>query len=333
MPRAQGEAIRRALIDEGALDVTRKVRLVGDHLLLPLIDTQARHGHEVVMADLQKIGPKHVDYRDLLPADLSDAEREALPTSFDVIGHVLIIKIPAALQAREAAIAAALLEATPRVETVAHDDGVQGELRTRALRILAGEPTTLTTHTEYGVRILVDPATCYFSPRLATERYRVAKLVADGEIIVDLMAGVAPFALVIARHAKPAHIDAVDLNAAAIALAHRNVAINKMADIIHCEAADARVWVAAHEGMADRVITNLPHSAHAFLEAALSVLKPTGGVWHYHGIHAPEDLGRHLAELAERAARIGRTIEVKGTRIVRAFSPRENHYAVDFDVR
>lgn len=332
VPLSEGERVRRALIEEGALRHDLKVRREGGELLLPLMENAPRLGFPVAVAEFEEAdssGPRH--YADLL-GHLPETARALLPSSFDVVGHVLVVKIPDALKGHEADVAKALLEATPRVRTVAHDEGVAGELRVRALRILAGEAGTATEHVENGVRLRVDPATCYFSPRLATERMRVARLVLPGERVVDLMAGVGPFALAIAKHSEAARVDAIDLNPAAAAFARENVRLNKAEGIVHVHEADARAWAAAHPGVADRVVTNLPHSAHAFLEEALAVLKPEGGTWHYHCIQGEDSLGRHLAELASRAADAGRGLKVAGTRVVRAYSPRERHYAVDFVV-
>jgi tRNA (guanine37-N1)-methyltransferase len=331
VPLRDAERVRRALLDEGALRHDLKVRRESGELLLPLVDAEPRMGFPVALAEFEPADEEPRHYSERL-VGLPEAERALLPSAFDVIGHVLLVKIPDALRHREREIAQALLETTPRVRTVAHDEGVAGELRVRALRVLAGDPVTRTEHAEHGVRIRVDPATCYFSPRLATERIRVARLVAPGERVVDLMAGVAPFALVIAKHAQAARIDAVDLNPDAVAFARENVALNKVADRVFPEAADARAWSAAHPGVADRVITNLPHSAHAFLEDALRVLKPEGGAWHYHCIQPEDGLGRHLAELSSRARESGRGLSVTATRVVRAYSPRERHHAVDFAV-
>lgn len=330
VPLSEGERVRRALLDEGVLRLDLKVRREGGELLLPLLVAEPRLGFPVATAEFEEVDDAPRRYADRL-GHLPDAARALLPSSFDVVGHVLIVKVPDALRAHEREIAEALLATTPRVRTVAHDEGVQGELRTRALRVLAGDPDTRAEHVEHGVRIRVDPATCYFSPRLATERIRVARLVADGERVVDLMAGVAPFALVIAKHSGAARVDAVDLNGAAVEFARENVKLNRAEGRVFPEQADARAWAAAHPGVADRVVTNLPHSAHAFQEAALAALKPEG-VWHYHCIQAEEGLGRHLAEMASRAADADRSLEVASTRVVRAYSPRERHYAVDLRV-
>lgn len=330
VPLKEGERVRRALLDEGVLRLDLQVRREGGELLLPLLDAAPRLGFPVARAEFEEVedSPRHYTERlTHLPA----AAQALLPSAFDVIGHVLLVKMPEELREHEREIAEALLATTASVRTVAHDEGVAGELRVRSLRVLAGEPTTATEHVEHGVRLRVDPATCYFSPRLATERRRVAGLVQEGERVVDLMAGVAPFPLVIAKHARPARVDAVDLNEAAVAFARENVRLNKAEGRVVVEHADARAWAAAHAGVADRVITNLPHTAHAFLEEALRVLKPEG-VWHYHCIQGEDALGRHLAEVASRAADVGRSLEVTATRVVRAYSPRERHYAVDLTV-
>jgi len=330
VPLSEGERVRRALLDEGALRLDLKVRREGSELLLPLMSAEARLGFPVATSEFEEVEEPPRHYAERL-AHLPAPVRALLPSAFDVIGTVLIVKIPDALRAHEKEIAEALLATTPRVRTVAHDEGVAGELRVRALRVLAGDADTRTEHVEHGVRIRVDPATCYFSPRLATERHRVAKQVTPGERVVDLMAGVAPFALVIAKHSQAARIDAIDLNEAAIAFARENVKLNKMETRVFPEHADARAWARGHPGVADRVITNLPHDAHAFLEEALRALKPEGA-WHYHCIQGEESLGRHLAELASRAADVGRSLKVTATRVVRAYSPRERHYAVDLKV-
>lgn len=330
VPLREAERVRRALLEEGAVRHDLKVRRESGELLIPLVDGEPRMGFPVAMAEFEQAEESPRSYTERL-AHLPAPEAALLPSSFDVVGHVLIVKIPDALRHREQEIAQALLEVTPRVRTVCDDEGVSGELRVRALRVLAGDPDTRAEHAENGVRIRVDPARVYFSPRLATERMRVARLVAPGERVVDLMAGVAPFPLVIAKHAKPARVDAVDLNPEAIAFARENVALNKATAVVFPEQADARAWAAAHPGVADRVITNLPHLAHAFQEDALRVLKPEG-VWHYHCIQPEDGLGRHLGELASRARDAGRGLRVTQTRVVRAYSPRERHFAVDFAV-
>ena len=73
----------------------------------------------------------------------------------------------------------------------------------------------------------LDVKKVYFSPRLATERKRVADLVSDGEEILDMFAGVGPFPFVIAKE-KSVDITAVDINEVAIQYLNENIKINKV---------------------------------------------------------------------------------------------------------
>ncbi len=50
------------------------------------------------------------------------------------------------------------------------EGGIEGDFRLGNLRHLAGEERTITIHRENGLRLRVDVETCYFSPRLSTER-------------------------------------------------------------------------------------------------------------------------------------------------------------------
>ena len=116
-----------------------------------------------------------------------------LPSSFDVVGTIALIKIPKELEPYVRQIGEAMLKVNTHLTTVCHIEPVTGELRTRGCYVIAGEQTTETTSQEYGIILTVDVASVYFSPRLSSERYRVANLVKNRECVVDLFAGVAPF--------------------------------------------------------------------------------------------------------------------------------------------
>lgn len=321
--RGEAEALRRRLLDEGRLRTDLKPRREEAAVVFPVLDDLPEEEFEAAA---------HVprSYRDLLA--LPPALAAELPSSFDVVGSVLLLKIPEALRPHAADVARALLATQPHVRTVALDAGVKGEFRVRDLTVVAGEPTTETTHVEHGVRLRVDPATCYFSPRLATERRRVTARVCDGERVVDLFAGVGPFAIVVAKLARPASVDAVDLNPAAVAYLRENVRLNKVDAVVRPHLADARAWARARPRSADRVVMNLPHGAHAFLEDAFGLLGAEG-VMHHHVITSPAGLARHLDDVVARGRAAGRRVDVLETREVRTYSPDERHMAVDLSVR
>lgn len=330
VPREEGEAVRRELARAGLLRTDLVIRGDGDHLLVPLVEASPDLDldHPVVTAsfEVRETGPD--SYRDLLdlPQDLQDQ----LPTSFDRVGDVVIVKVPEPLEARSQAIAEALLEATPSARTVAADRGVKGPHRVRDLEVLAGDPDTETTHVEHGVRLRVDPARVYFSPRLATERHRVAELVGEGEVVADLFAGVGPFTYQIARHAAPARVVASDVNPAAVEYLRENRDRNDAGDVVEVREGDAAEVGPSLAG-ADRVIMNLPHGAAEYLEAALEAADPPATI-HYHVILEPEVLEEHLDGLRERARAEGYRLVERRRRRVRQYSQWEDHVAVDLAV-
>ncbi|MHB8603743.1 MAG: class I SAM-dependent methyltransferase [Thermoplasmatota archaeon] len=334
VPRHDGERVRRALLDAGLLRLDLKVRVAGDEVLLPLArDVPDFEGRRATTAEFEAQKTPPPAWQQVVRG-IPEALVAELPSSFDVIGDVVLFKVPRSLEAHAREIADAMLATIPNARCIALDHGVEGELRVRRLEVLAGSERSETVHVENGVRLRVDPATCYFSPRLATERKRVADLVAPGERVLDLFAGVGPFAIVIARHAKPARVDAVDLNAEAVRYMRENIVVNKVDGVVFAHEGDARVLAGEYAGASerfDRVITNLPHGAHAFLEAVMPLVK-SGGTWHYHCIQSEDDLARHLGELGARSRAMGRELSVTARREVRTYSPSERHFAVDFAV-
>ena len=88
------------------------------------------------------------------------------------------------------------LRSRPSLHTVLFPlSEVEGEYRTRRFEVLAGEPTTRTTCTEYGNRLVIDLSLAYFSARLSTERQRIAGLMEEDECVLDMFAGIGPFAI------------------------------------------------------------------------------------------------------------------------------------------
>src|SRR5438552_420093 len=140
-------------------------------------------------------------YKDVV--EVPDALRRSLPTSFDVIGDIAVLKIPEALQRYREQIGLSILRWNPKIRVAVQDRGVKGERRVRSIEVIAGERRTRTVHTEYGLHYRVDLAQAYFSPRLASERKRIADLVLEGEVVADPFAGVGPFAILIAKRRRP----------------------------------------------------------------------------------------------------------------------------------
>jgi tRNA (guanine37-N1)-methyltransferase len=206
---------------------------------------------------------------------------------------------------------------------------VEGEYRTRRFQHVAGEKKTATIHKEHGLRYRIDLENAYFTPRLGTERLRVAKLVSPGDVVFDMFAGVGPFALSIAK--RGARVVAVDKNPEAIRLMRENAALNRIEDIVILEG-DARQMAERYESSADHVIMNLPHTASDFLEQAIRIAKG-GGIVHYYAIAPEEDLyGRDTAFVEVAALAAGAKISFLYRGIVRSYAPHQYNIVIDFEV-
>ena len=136
----------------------------------------------------------------------------------------------------------------------------------------------------------IDVAKTYFSPRLSTEHNRITSNVKKGETVVDLFAGVGPFAIPIAKKIKNVQVYAIDVNPNAIALLKRNITTNRTEKQVIPFLGDAHKIVREKlSGKADRVIMNLPETAIEYVDVACEALKTKGGIIHYYSFVSASD--------------------------------------------
>ncbi|HME18783.1 MAG TPA: class I SAM-dependent methyltransferase family protein, partial [Nitrososphaerales archaeon] len=205
--------------------------------------------------------------------------------------------------------------------------GIEGDFRLRRLRHLAGEDRTMTVHRENGCSYRVDVARCYFSPRLATERLRIADETAEGESVLNMFAGVGPFSVLVAKR-KKARVLSCELNGFACRLHEENDIANKVDRLVKVVNADAARLPKLTRRRFDRILMPHPSQADRFLPAALLLAKPRATVHYY----------RHLLGTDEDDAAKGLAAELAGllparakyqTRRVREVGPRWLEMAAD----
>ena len=256
-----------------------------------------------------------------LPAELL----EDVPQAFDIVGDIVVIDIPPSLKSYEKVIGVAIMQTHKNIKVVLGKAGdISGVFRVRDYTLLAGEDRTNTVHREFGCQYYVDLAKAYFSPRLSHEHERVAAQVQTGETVVDLFAGVGPFAVLIGKRQPEAKVYAVDLNPDAVELLKVNVRANRVDSQVFPFCADAREIAAGKlYGVADRVIMNLPETAIDFVDAACNAIKPQGGVAHFYAfIRQPdtiENLKQRFTELVElngRKVEAFSTLKVSGRQLL-----------------
>ncbi len=326
VPVERGEEVRKVLRSRGVLLKHLKIRQESGRLYLPTI-CRMEVGFPTEERDFEEAFVAIRSYKDLV--HVPEGLRPSLPTSFDVIGDIAVLKIPEELLSHRTEIAEAILAWNSKIKVVAQDHGVAGELRVRKLEILAGENRTTTVHTEYGIRYRADVARAYFSPRLATERLRIAARVRPGEIVADPFAGVGPYAILIAKRRQPKRVHASDANPAAMDFLRQNVAANR-AEVVEVREGDARA-ILRMIAPVDRVILDLPHTAMDFLPDAVKALGTRGTVHVYAIVDRTEreERGQQIRLAIEGQ---GRSVESIGLHPVRAYSPTQHHVAFDVTV-
>ena len=316
--RERGEAVRERLADADALDGDHEIAVDGDTIYIPVADRDA------VPADLAAtVVERDADERDRprTPAAILGYE-----PSLERLGDIVIVDEDDDERARE--IADAVMASDVPCETVLNRASpIEGELRVRRWDVLAGNGTE-TVHREYGHEFLLDVAEVYFSPRLATERHRVIEQVDPEETVVDMFAGVGPYAVPMAS--RGADVVACDLNERAVEYLRENAERNGVADRVTAIAGDVREVADEYAGVADRLVMNLPHSADEFLDTAVR-LAGDDCVVHYYDIQHEDDPFGPGARAIRAAAGDAYDVRVETERVVRSYAPHE--YNVCLDVR
>ena len=239
---------------------------------------------------------------------LSQGELESLVGAYDIVGDIAIIIIPKELESKEHFIAEAILGSNRKIRVVAKRAGnYGGEFRTIPLHILAGENRKETEVKEFGIRLLVNPETVYYSVRSGNERKRMASLVEPEESVLVLFSGVAPFPLIISKYSDAQSIVGVEKNPQAHAYAIQNLCRNKKQKNIRLYLGDVREVLPTLAATYDRVIMPLPTRGEEFLSCALQVLKPNGFL-HFYDLQRPELFAQSIGKIVGACAVKGRTV-------------------------
>ena len=227
-----------------------------------------------------------------LGPSLQQEYAEDFPQSFEILGDVLLVKIPEAIQLIATEIADAMLKQYPNVRIVCHDEGVTGEFRVRNLNPIQSRDSSISTQThvkEHGHRIEVDPSIAYYSARLSEQRKTTFESIQTfaSQInrplrIVDAYAGVGPamaYLYTDAELTESVHVN--DMNPETIPLLERNMERfenkRKSPGVFSISCLDARslaIEQSELNGTTDVLLVNLPHSGIDHIQELTPLLNP-----------------------------------------------------------
>jgi tRNA (guanine37-N1)-methyltransferase len=347
VPKASVEKALTLLKQRSLLNAELKIRSDNGYIHIPLSREPFAWELEMIRSKVPEIElcdsefPERQDkiprLADLLSAELPPHLLASLPHAVDFVGDIAVVEIPAELESHKPAIGAAILKTHKRVRTVlSKSSPVNGVYRLRAFEAIGGESRTKTMHKEHGCVYHVDLAKAYFSSRLSYEHLRVASLVKENETVVDMFAGIGPFAILTAKKHADVRVYAVDMNPDAYELLRKNLLANRVMGKVTPIVGDIRQVVKERlAGVADRVIMNLPEKAIEYVDVACKALKPEGGIIHYYQfVDTPEPLDTAKNQFAEALKQTNRQlIKVAEARIVRGIAPFKYQVVVDAEIK
>jgi tRNA (guanine37-N1)-methyltransferase len=268
------------------------IRHEGGEVIFPLRERPAQAPTEgrVLEAEFVERGPlTSGGYRSTvaLPPD----RRALLPRSFDVVGDVVLVRLPSELAGDAGTVGEALLGFVPGARVVGWDQGVHGPERLRRIVRIAGAGDFRTTHRENELRFAVDLERAYFSPRLAGEHRRFAESVRSRDRVLDLCCGVGPFALTTAQTGLPSRVTGVDLNPEAIALFSTNRSRVRADVPVEAVCAPLEEFL-PRAAVSDRVVFNLPREGIKYLPQVFLTVAPGGALQYYEVTERAEQAGR-----------------------------------------
>ena len=209
------------------------------------------------------------------------------------------------------------------VKTVMKIDHIQGTKREPVYKILYGSETE-TINKENGCLFKLDLSKVMWSKGNNNERLRIAKLVGDGETVIDMFAGIGYFSIPIGVHSKAKQVYAIEINPNSHYYLCENIKLNKLNNVTPIL---GDCMIETPKLNADRIIMGYVKTTHHYLKVAIDSLNP-GGIIHYHET-VPEKLmnSRPVERIIAQAG--DRDVEVLKINKIKKYAPGVEHVVVD----
>ena len=247
---------------------------------------------------------------------------------YNLIGNLAIIKFPRGEKLRDKKeYAKRFLLEHKAVRTVLDEGKFKGRLRTKTTKYIAGERTKEALYRENDCLFRLNVDTCYFSPRLSTERLELAKKVKKGEDVLVMFGGVAPYAIVIGKHSKAKKIVSVEISRECNKYAKENIKRNKLENV-EIVRGDVRKKVC---GKYDRVIMAPLNLKRTFFDVGFGAVKK-GGTLHCYGFYPAEEKKDFVELIKIEAHKAGRRIKILKVKKAGEVGTKRYRFRVDLKV-
>jgi len=171
--------------------------------------------------------------KDILRKKLTKKEVNIIPSSFDIVGNILIFSdFPKGMSKKEKMIGNEILKNYKQIKSVfKKTKKYSGSYRTLKLKLLAGENKRETIHKENNISLKLNVEKVYYSPRLSEERKRIFRQVKTNENILVMFSGIASYPIVISKNTRTKKIVGIEINPTAYKYAVENLKLNKIDNI------------------------------------------------------------------------------------------------------
>ena len=246
-----------------------------------------------------------------------------LPSSYDIIGNIAVLSEKTKNSKK---IAKELLKNFKSIKTVAVKIGIHsGKYRLQKTKILSGKKTKTTFHKENNCVFKLDIDKTYFSPRLGSERLRIAGLVKKNESVLVLFSGIAVYPINIAKHSKAKEIYAIEMNPSAHKFAEENLKLNKIENV-KLFLGDVKKVLPKIKKHFNRIIMPLPKDSETYLDIALKSLNKKG-IIHFYDFSNEEDFPNLSINKIKKHCK---KFKVLSTVKCGQYSPRAYRVCIDF---
>ncbi|KAL9476705.1 hypothetical protein ACSS6W_006546 [Trichoderma asperelloides] len=177
----------------------------------PILQEASKLGELKIVPYEVHIGYDLWSYLDVMRSILPEDLHGEIPVGFNTAGHVgetnFVLLVAAFISTHlnirgqylpyKSIIAQVIMDKNPTIRTVINkvdNVGTESEYRTFSYEVLAGPDDMLVEVSEAGCLFKFDYSKVYWNTKLGTEHQRIVSLFKPGEVAVDLMAGIGPFA-------------------------------------------------------------------------------------------------------------------------------------------
>ncbi len=251
--------------------------------------------------------------------------------NYDILGNIAILKFnKKTKREKKRKMADKFLKEHKSVSTILEKTGkFSGRLRKQKTNYLAGEKTKEALYKENDCIFRLNIDTCYFSPRLSSERKEIAEKIKKGENVLVLFGGVAPYVIIIAKQKKAKKITSIEISKECNKYAKENIKRNNAK--VELIQGDVRKVLPNLNEKFDRILMPRPNLKDSFLDVVFPKVKKNG-IIHYYGFEHEKGLSKLKELILKEAKKAKRKIKIEKIKKAGEIAPYKFRYRADIKV-